>query len=83
MIADDVLYLPVRELAGRIKAGQLSPVELTEAYLHRSEKIGGRLNAYAALTAERARQEAKEAEQEIAAGKYRGPLHGEIGRAHV
>jgi aspartyl-tRNA(Asn)/glutamyl-tRNA(Gln) amidotransferase subunit A len=76
MIADDELFLPARELAGRIKAGKLSPVELTEAYLKRSEKVGGRLNAYATLTPERALKEAKEAEKEIAAGKYRGPLHG-------
>jgi aspartyl-tRNA(Asn)/glutamyl-tRNA(Gln) amidotransferase subunit A len=76
MVADDVLYLPVRELAARIKDGKVSPVELTEAYLKRSEKIGGKLNAFATLTPERARKEAKEAEKEIKDGKYRGSLHG-------
>jgi aspartyl-tRNA(Asn)/glutamyl-tRNA(Gln) amidotransferase subunit A len=76
MLADDDLFLTVRELSGRIQAGKLSPVELTEAYLKRSEKVGARLNAYATLTPERALKEAKEAEKEIAAGKYRGPLHG-------
>lgn len=76
MLGEDILYLTVAELGPRIKAGKLSPVELTEAYLQRSEKIGARLNAFACLTHERARQEAKEAEKEIAAGKYRGPLHG-------
>jgi aspartyl-tRNA(Asn)/glutamyl-tRNA(Gln) amidotransferase subunit A len=76
VLNDDVLYLSVRELAEQIKAGTLSPVSLTEAYLKRSEKIGSQLNAYATLTPERALQEAREAEREIRAGKYRGPLHG-------
>jgi len=76
MIGEDVLYLTVRELGERIRAGKLSPVELTEAYLARSEKLGPRLNAYATLTRDRAMDEARAAEKEIAAGKYRGPLHG-------
>jgi aspartyl-tRNA(Asn)/glutamyl-tRNA(Gln) amidotransferase subunit A len=76
MIGDDVLYLPVHELARRIRTRALSPVALTEAYLERSAHTGKRLNAYAALMPERALAEAREAEKEIAAGKYRGPLHG-------
>src|SRR5205814_6235244 len=76
VIGEDVLYLTVHELGARIRAHKLSPVELTEAYLKRSETIGARLNAYATLTRERAVEEAKEAEREIAAGKIRGPLHG-------
>jgi aspartyl-tRNA(Asn)/glutamyl-tRNA(Gln) amidotransferase subunit A len=76
MIGDDVLYLTVRELAEQIRSRKLSPVELTEAYLHRSQTLGKRLNAYATLTPERALAEAREAEKEITAGKYRGPLHG-------
>ena len=76
MIGEDVLYLTVRELAERIRTHNLSPVELTGAYLARSEKIGPKLNAYATLTRERALLEARAAEKQIAAGKYRGPLHG-------
>ncbi|MGZ5476092.1 MAG: amidase family protein, partial [Thermoanaerobaculia bacterium] len=76
MIGDDVLYLTVRELGNRIRTRKLSPVELTEAYLARSEKLGPRLNAYATLTRERALGEARHAEKEIAGGRYRGPLHG-------
>lgn len=76
MIGDDVLYLTVRELADRIRERKLSPVELTEAYLRRGESVGASLNAYATLTRERALSEAKQAESEINAGKYRGPLHG-------
>ena len=73
---EEVLYLTVMELAERIRTRKLSPVELTEAYLRRSETIGARLNAYAALMPERALREAREAERDITAGKYRGPLHG-------
>ncbi|HEX3109495.1 MAG TPA: amidase [Thermoanaerobaculia bacterium] len=76
MIGEDVLYLTVGELADRIRAKKLSPVELTEAYLRRGETVGAHLNAYATLTRERAMAEAKKAESEINAGKYRGPLHG-------
>src|SRR3954452_17794526 len=76
MIGEDVLYLTVGELGQQIKSGKLSPVELTGAYLARSEKYGPQLNAYATLTPDLARRQAKAAEAEIKAGKYRGPLHG-------
>jgi aspartyl-tRNA(Asn)/glutamyl-tRNA(Gln) amidotransferase subunit A len=76
MISEDVLYLSVRELGERIHARTLSPVELTEAYLERSRKYGPLLNAYATLTPELALQQARQAEEEIAKGHYRGPLHG-------
>jgi aspartyl-tRNA(Asn)/glutamyl-tRNA(Gln) amidotransferase subunit A len=76
VIGEEVLYLTVHELSERIHARKLSPVDLTEAYLKRSETIGSRLNAYATLTRERALDEAKQAEREINAGKIRGPLHG-------
>jgi aspartyl-tRNA(Asn)/glutamyl-tRNA(Gln) amidotransferase subunit A len=76
MLSEDILYLPVVELARRIRARQLSPVELTESYLERSRQIGPKLNAYVTLTPELAKKQAQAAEQEIAAGKYRGVLHG-------
>ena len=76
MITEDTLYLSVRELGGLVKSRQLSPVELTRAYIERSEKIGSKLNAYATITADLALREARQAEREIRAGKYRGPLHG-------
>ncbi|HEX8153764.1 MAG TPA: amidase [Thermoanaerobaculia bacterium] len=75
-IGEDTLYLSVRELAKLIEARKLSPVELTEAYLRRSETLGRQLNAYVTITRERALAEAREAEHEIDAGKYRGLLHG-------
>ncbi len=76
MLNDDVLYLSVAELGQRIKARKLSPVELTEAYLDRSEKLGPKYNAYATITREHALKQARAADDEIRAGKYRGPLHG-------
>jgi aspartyl-tRNA(Asn)/glutamyl-tRNA(Gln) amidotransferase subunit A len=76
MISEDVLYLSVGELGQRIQARKLSPVELTEAYLERSRKYGPLLNAYATLTPELALQQARQAEDEIAKGRYRGLLHG-------
>lgn len=76
MLGEDILYLSVRELGERIRSHRLSPVELAESYLKRSESIGSRLNAYAVLTRDLALGEAKQAEREIRAGRYRGPLHG-------
>lgn len=76
MIPKETLYLGVAELGARIKSGQLSPVELAQAYLVRSQNFGGMLNAYATMTADLAMEQAKAAEAEIKAGKYRGPLHG-------
>src|SRR5215831_18476733 len=76
MLSEDILFLSVTELAKRIRARQLSPVELTESYLDRSRGIGPKLNAYATLTADLAIKQAHAAEKEIAAGRYRGPLHG-------
>src|SRR5215831_7272459 len=76
MLSTETLFLPATELARRIQSKALSPVELTKAYLDRSEKIGPKLNAYARLTPEIAMQEAEAAEKEIGRGHYRGPLHG-------
>src|SRR5215470_6576462 len=76
MIAEEILFLPVSELARRIESKKLSPVDLTKAYLDRSEKFGPRLNAYAKLTPEIAMQQAEAADKEIHRGHYRGPLHG-------
>jgi aspartyl-tRNA(Asn)/glutamyl-tRNA(Gln) amidotransferase subunit A len=76
MPAEEIHYLPVTELARRIESRKLSPVDLTKAYLDRSEKFGPRLNAYARLTADLAMAQAAAADKEIRRGHYRGPLHG-------
>jgi len=76
MISADILYLSAAELGKRIQSKALSPVDLTKAYLDRSEKLGPKLNAYARLTPEIALEQATAAEKEIGRGHYRGPLHG-------
>src|SRR5260370_11817469 len=76
MPGEEIVYLSVSELAKRIESKKLSPVDLTQAYLDRSQKFGPRFNAYARLTPEIALEQAKAAEKEIQRGHYRGPLHG-------
>jgi aspartyl-tRNA(Asn)/glutamyl-tRNA(Gln) amidotransferase subunit A len=75
-IGEDVLYATVSDLASRIKAKRLSPVELTEAYLARIDTLDPKLHAFATVTRDLALEQARRAEKEIATGKYRGPLHG-------
>jgi aspartyl-tRNA(Asn)/glutamyl-tRNA(Gln) amidotransferase subunit A len=76
MPGEEIFYLSVSELAKRIESKKLSPVDLTQLYLDRSQKFGPRFNAYARLTPETALAQAKAAEKEIQRGHYRGPLHG-------
>jgi aspartyl-tRNA(Asn)/glutamyl-tRNA(Gln) amidotransferase subunit A len=76
MLPDDILYLSVRELGTQLKARKISALSLTQSYLARLEKLGPKLGAVATITRDLAIQQAKQADTEIAAGKYRGPLHG-------
>jgi aspartyl-tRNA(Asn)/glutamyl-tRNA(Gln) amidotransferase subunit A len=76
MLGEEVLYQTVAELGPQIRSRKLSPVALTEACLERIAKHGPSLNAFARVTPELALAQARAAEQEIAAGRYRGPLHG-------
>ena len=76
MIDDQILFVPVRELAARIRARKLSPVELATRCLERLETLGPRYNAVVTVMRESALAEARQAERDIGAGKYRGPLHG-------
>lgn len=73
---EDIAFLSVRELGSLIKAKQLSPVRLTEIYLERLQRYGDKLLCVVTLTPDLARRQAKQAEQEINSGHYRGPLHG-------
>jgi aspartyl-tRNA(Asn)/glutamyl-tRNA(Gln) amidotransferase subunit A len=72
----DLHHLTIAEAARLIRSKQLSPVELTRAFLDRIAAIDPQLNAYLLVTADHALAQAKAAETEIAAGKYRGPMHG-------
>jgi len=76
VLGEEVLYQTVGELAPQIKARKISPAELTESYLQRIRRYADKLNAIESVTAEQARREARAAEAEIAAGHWRGPLHG-------
>ena len=69
-------YLTVAEAGRLIQQRELSPVELVDSRLARIEKLDGKLNSFIRVLADSARAEARAAEAEIAAGKYRGPLHG-------
>ena len=73
---EEVVFRPLRELGELVRTRQVSPVELTETFLDRLQAIGPRYNAVATLTPELARAQARRAEQELAAGHWRGPLHG-------
>ncbi len=70
------LWLPISDVAGRIRSGTLSPVELTRAQLDRIDALDPSLHAYLHVAHARALEQARAAEQEIRAGRYRGPLHG-------
>src|SRR5262245_60431344 len=75
-MTESVVFQPIRRLAELVRARTISPVALAETFLGRLETLGPRYNAVVTLTRERAMAEARRAEHEIAAGRYRGPLHG-------
>ncbi len=74
--ADDLAYLPVTALSALIRTRQISSVELTKLYLERLKKYDPTLLCVVTLTEEVAIKQAEQADREIAAGRYRGPLHG-------
>src|SRR5215210_8706902 len=73
MVAD---YLTLAEAARLIETRELSPVELVDSRLSRIEQFDDRLHSFIRVLAQEARAAARAAEAEIAAGRYRGPLHG-------
>jgi aspartyl-tRNA(Asn)/glutamyl-tRNA(Gln) amidotransferase subunit A len=72
----ELTSLTIAAAADAISRGELSPVDLTEAYLARIERLDPAINAYITVTAEIARAKARLVAGELAAGKHRGPLHG-------
>ncbi|MBN8904432.1 MAG: amidase, partial [Rhodospirillales bacterium] len=72
----DLHFMTIAEASALIRARQLSPVELTRNFLDRIAALDAQLNAYILPLADRALAEAKQAEAEIAGGRYKGPLHG-------
>jgi amidase len=69
-------FLTLTDVARRIQSRELSPVELTEGMLDRIARLDGRLKSYATVMQDQALASARAAASEIAAGRYRGPLHG-------
>jgi Asp-tRNA(Asn)/Glu-tRNA(Gln) amidotransferase A subunit family amidase len=73
---EDIAFSPVAHLSRWIENRQLTSVRLTEIYLHRLEQFDPKLRCVITLTREHAMAQARQADAEIAAGHYRGPLHG-------
>lgn len=73
---EDLHYAGLLDVARMIEARELSPVELTESMLERIAAVDGHTQSYVTLTAHRALAAARQAEAELDAGVYRGPLHG-------
>ena len=73
---EDIAFAPLTQLAPWIEQRKLTSERLTELYLGRLEKFDPQLRCVITLTRELARAQAKKADEEIVAGKYRGPLHG-------
>ena len=72
----DVAFAPVTKLSRWIEQGKLTSERLTHIYLHRIEQFDPELRSVITLTRDLALAQAKQADEEIAAGKYRGALHG-------
>jgi Asp-tRNA(Asn)/Glu-tRNA(Gln) amidotransferase A subunit family amidase len=72
----EIAYAPVAQLSRWIEQGALSSERLTEIYIARIERFDAKLRSVITLTREHALQQARKADAEIAAGHYRGPLHG-------
>jgi Asp-tRNA(Asn)/Glu-tRNA(Gln) amidotransferase A subunit family amidase len=73
---DDIAFAPVHQLSRWIESRKLTSTRLTEIYLTRLQRFSPKLRCVITLTSEHALAQAKQADAEIAADKYRGPLHG-------
>ena len=73
---EELAFLPMTHLAKLVERRDIKPTELTELYLARLKRYDPTLHCVVSLTEDIARRQAKRADEEIAAGTYRGPLHG-------
>jgi Asp-tRNA(Asn)/Glu-tRNA(Gln) amidotransferase A subunit family amidase len=73
---EELAFLPVSKLSEMVRTRRVKPSELTEMYLDRLKRFDPQLKCVISLTEERARAQARVADEEISRGKYRGPLHG-------
>ena len=76
MTDSELVKLTISELAPKIKAREISPVELTEAALAQADRLQPTLNSFITILHDQARSQAKEQEAALMRGEYRGPLHG-------
>jgi aspartyl-tRNA(Asn)/glutamyl-tRNA(Gln) amidotransferase subunit A len=76
MNSTEICYLSAGQLGQLIRNREISPVEIVEAHLSRIESLEPILNSFITLLADQAMEAARQAEKEIQAGRYRGPLHG-------
>ncbi|HKB12442.1 MAG TPA: amidase [Vicinamibacterales bacterium] len=73
---EELAFLPVTRLSRLVEMRQITSTDLTKLYLARLKKYDAQLHCTVSLTEELALRQAKQADEEIAAGRYRGPLHG-------
>lgn len=73
---DGVAFWSVAELAGLLRSRQVTSMELTDMYLNRLKTLDPVLHCVVTLTEDLAIAQARRADEEIAVGRYRGPLHG-------
>ena len=66
----------IEEFGRRLRAREMSAVEMTDECLKRIDADNGRLNAFILVMTDEARRQARDADRELAAGRDRGPLHG-------
>ena len=73
---ENLCDLPLLDVAEMIRTRQVSPINVTKGVLARIDALDDTLNAFVTVLSEQALDDAREAEREILAGRYRGPLHG-------
>jgi aspartyl-tRNA(Asn)/glutamyl-tRNA(Gln) amidotransferase subunit A len=76
MDPNDFGFLPALEIAQRIRAAELSPVEVVDGLLERGERLNPQINAFSAIMADQARTDAQRAEAAVRRAEVLGPLHG-------
>lgn len=73
---EDLAFLPAHRLSALLKARKVTSTQLTDIYLERIKQLNPTLLCAVTIMEEQARAEAAKADEEIRAGRYRGPLHG-------
>ncbi len=75
-ISDKLAFATITDLGRRLRCAEFTSVELTQFYLERLDRVGSTLNAVVTICRDRALAEARQADEELRAGRDRGPLHG-------